>query len=482
MYSIRKKLTLSIIGGMVLILSVTTLFLYFLIAREVQTVFDSTLLDKTHAMISITELDAEDGLEFDFTEGIMPEFESESNAQYYQVWQHGTDLLIKSPSLGEQNLPQFEIKPGTHQFADVDLADGRSGRLIAINFLPRLELSDDEDDKKSGEPVVELEIPVPQPLTLVLARERESLDEMLLSIGLLIAAIMLTVALVGGIMVRRMVGSGLLPLSSLAERVSQIDESKLDIRLEHNSIQSIEIAPIEDQVNHLLERLQSAFEREKRFSSNVAHELRTPLSELRTLSEVGKMVPDDRDQTLAFFNDVGEVSKQMETVVLTLLELARSDAGLLKSDPEDIVLADFCNLVWQQAVNGMANGKKLVNSIPGDLVINTDKEKLGMILSNLFINAVSYSPVDAEICIEIEMRNNKVAIQVSNAAFDLKPEDIIHMKDRFWRKQKAHIAVGHSGLGLSLVDALARIMDLKVNLQLDDEHDFLVTISGLSAA
>ncbi len=467
---------------MVVILSVTTLFLYFLIAREVQTVFDSTLLDKTHAMISITELDAEDGLEFDFTEGIMPEFESESNAQYYQVWQHGTDLLIKSPSLGEQNLPQFEIELGTHQFADVDLADGRSGRLIAINFLPRLELSDDEDDKKSGEPVVELEIPVPQPLTLVLARERESLDEMLLSIGLLIAAIMLTVALVGGIMVRRMVGSGLLPLSSLAERVSQIDESKLDIRFEHNSMQSIEIAPIEDQVNHLLKRLQSAFEREKRFSSNVAHELRTPLSEQRTLSEVGKMVPDDRDQTLAFFNDVGEVSKQMETVVLTLLELARSDAGLLKSDPEDIALADYCNLVWQQAVNGTTKGKKLVNSIPGDLVINTDKEKLGMILSNLFINAVSYSPVDAEICIEIEMRNNKVAIQVSNAAFDLKPEDIIHMKDRFWRKQKAHIAVGHSGLGLSSVDALARIMDLRVNLQLDDEHDFLVTISGLSAA
>ncbi len=482
MYSIRKKLTLSIIGGMVLILSVTTLFLYFLIAREVQTVFDSTLLDKTHAMISITELDAEDGLEFDFTEGIMPEFESESNAQYYQVWQHGTDLLIKSPSLGEQNLPQFEIKLGTHQFADVDLADGRSGRLIAINFLPRLELSDDEDDKKSGEPVVELEIPVPQPLTLVLARERESLDEMLLSIGLLIGLIMLTVAMVGGIMVRRMVGNGLLPLSSLAERVSQIDESKLDIRLEHNSMQSIEIAPIEDQVNHLLERLQSAFEREKRFSSNVAHELRTPLSELRTLSEVGKIVADDRDQTLAFFNDVGEVSKQMETVVLTLLELARSDAGLLKSDPEDIALADFCNLVWQQAVNGTTKGRKLVNSIPDDLVINTDKEKLGMILSNLFINAVSYSPVDAEICIEIEMRNNKVAIQVSNAAFDLKPEDIIHMKDRFWRKQKAHAAVGHSGLGLSLVDALARIMDLKVNLQLDDEHDLLVTISGLSAA
>ena len=105
-----------------------------------------------------------------------------------------------------------------------------------------------------------------------------------------------------------------------------------------------------------------------------------------------------------------------------------------------------------------------------------------MILSNLFTNAVSYSPVDAEVRVETEMRNDKVEIQISNAATDLKPEDIIHMKDRFWRKHKAHVAVGHSGLGLALVEVLARIMDLKVNLQLDDQDDFLVTISGLSEA
>ena len=476
MYSIRKKLTLSIIVGTVLVLSITTIFLYFLIAREVQTVFDSALLDKAHAMIALTELDAEDGLEFDFTDGFLPEFEAESEAQYYQVWEHGTDLLVKSPSLSTQNLPMVEIKPGTHQFANLILVDGRAGRLIAINYLPRLELDDEEE---GGESVAELETPVPQPLTLVLARERESLDQMVFSIGLLISLIMLLVAMICGIMVRRMVGNGLSPLSSLAQQVGRIDESKLDMRLERNALQSIEIAPIEDQINHLLERLQSAFEREKRFSSNVAHELRTPLAELRTLSEVGNLLPDDRDQTMAFFNDVGEISKQMETVVLNLLELARSDAGLLKSDPEDIVLEDFCNLVWQQSVNGAANGKILVNKIPGNLVINTDREKLAMILSNLFINAVSYSPVDAEICIDIEVRNNKVAIQVSNTAFDLKPEDIVHMKDRFWRKQKAHVAVGHSGLGLSLVEALARIMDLKVILRLDDEQDFQVIISGL---
>jgi len=478
-YSIRNKLTLSIIVGMVVVLSMTTMLLYYLIAREAQTVFDTALLDKARAMISLTELDAEDGLEFDFTEGIMPEFEAEFNAQYYQVWELGIDPLLKSPSLAEQDLPRFETKLGEHQFADLDLADGRSGRLIAINFLPRLEL---EDDEVAGGSTDQQEIPVPQPLTLVLARERETLDRMLLSIGLLISTIMLLVAMVCGIMVRRMVGSGLMPLSSLARQVANIDESKLDLRLSRTGVQSLELAPIEDQINHLLERLQAAFERERRFSSNVAHELRTPLAELRTLSEVGKMVPDDRGEILEFFNDVADISKQMETVVLTLLELARSDAGLLRSDPEDIVLHEYCDLVWQQSVAEISNARQMVNRIPGDLVINTDREKLGMILSNLFTNAVSYSPLDAEVRVEIEIQNNRVAIQVSNVTIDLVQEDIIHMKDRFWRKHKAHLAVGHSGLGLALVEALARIMGLKVNLRLDDQRDFLVTISGLSAA
>jgi len=477
MYSIRKKLTLSIILGMILVLSLTTVLLYYLIAREVQTVFDTALLDKAHAMIALTELDAEDGLEFDFSEGMMPEFEAETGAQYYQLWEHGVDLLVKSPSLREDNLPQIKTASGAHQFADIDLADGRKGRLIAINFLPRLELEDEAE-----EPVAKSEIPIPQPITMVLARERESLDEMLFSMALTISSIMLLVLLIAAFMVQKLVGSGLSPLSSLAQQVSQIDQSKLDQRLNPEGEQSIEIAPIENQINHLLERLQSAFEREKRFSSNVAHELRTPLAELRTLAEVGKMVPEDRNETLVFFTDVADISRQMETVVITLLELARSDAGLLSSEPEDIALCQYCDQIWLQAVNGGGEERRLMNTVPDNLIIHTDKEKLGMILSNLFTNAVSYSPAEAEIHVKIAIVDNKVAIQVRNTALDLKPEDIIHMKDRFWRKHTTPTTVGHSGLGLSLVDALARIMNLKVNLQLDDQRDFLVTISGLSTA
>lgn len=472
MYSIRKQLNLTIIASMIVLLAVAAVLLYVRVSGEVERVFDRALFDKAQALISLTELD-EEGLEFDFAEdGVMLEFTSEADdPEYYQLWEQGRELLIKSPSLGETDLPLASIALGAHRFADIALADGRAGRLIETNFMPRVEEEDDEEELDLGP------MPEAKPITLVFARERESLDSTLFAIGFTIFGVFSLVLLLSGLLVWRVVGRGLEPLAKLAGQVAEIDESHLDQRLVHDGEQSLEIAPIENQLNHMLERLQSAFEREKRFSANAAHELRTPLSELRALAEVGRMMPEDREQVLAFFDDVAAISGQMEKIVITLLELARSEAGLLRSDPEDIDLAAFCEEIWSQTVNG--NGKALVRQIPQGLVIKTDRDKLGMILGNLFGNAVSYSPDDAEIRIAAEIRDNRVVLEVRNAAIDLKPEDVVHMRDRFWRKQRSHHEGGHTGLGLTLVDALARILKLDVSLRLDERQTFMVTISGL---
>ena len=475
MYSIRNKLNFTIIISMIVVLTIAAGFLYVRVAAHVGKVFDGALLDKAHALISLTEVD-EEGLEFDFAEkDVMLEFQRDEAPQYYQVWEQGEDLLIKSPSLGDSDLPRIGTELGKHQFTDMKLRDGRAGRLIEINFLPRVEVEEDEEDDGYG-----VEIPPPKPITMVFSRSRETLDDTLFAIGTTIFGVIVSVIFLSGLLLWKLIGIGLSPLSHLARQVSTIDGSNLSARLNHEGKQSIEIAPIENQLNHLLERLQSAFEREKRFSANAAHELKTPLSELKTLAEVAKMIPDDRAQVISFFDDVGEISEQMEKMVATLLELSRSEAGLLSTNPENIELAQYCEEIWQHAVNGQGTNKSLLKHIPEGLVINTDREKLGMILSNLFGNAVSYSPDDAEIEITAEIRNHNVVLEVRNASIDLKPEDILHMKDRFWRKQTVQGGSGHSGLGLTLVEALAGVLKLDVNLRLDNQQTFMVTISGLN--
>lgn len=164
MKSIRSRLNLTIISTLVLILSLTAVFLYFRISQHVIKVYDSALYDKANALISLTELD-EEGLEFDFSEdGVMSEFELGEHAHYYQLWELGRDLLIKSPSLMDSDLPLTGIALGKHHFADLTLPDGRAGRLIEINFVPRVEMDDEEEI---------VEIPQPKPISMVYARERQ---------------------------------------------------------------------------------------------------------------------------------------------------------------------------------------------------------------------------------------------------------------------------------------------------------------------
>ena len=455
---------------MILVLSLAAVFLYHRVASHVASVFDTALFDKAQALISLTELD-EEGLEFDFSEdGVMSEFEVGQAMQYYQLWQEGEQLLIKSPSLGDHDLPLYGTELEHFRYADLVLTDGRQGRLIEISFMPRVEIDEDE---------VFGEIPRVHPITLVYARERESLDETLAAIGFTIWGVVISVLIISALLVWRLVSRGLLPLSHLAQQVGKIDEANLNTRIYSKGQQSVEIAPIKDQLNHLLERLQSAFEREKRFSSNVAHELRTPLSELKTLSDVGNMMPDDRKQVETFFSDVGDISAQMERVVTTLLELSRSEAGLLQSEPENVDLFSFCDEVWLRVINGHEANKSLIKNIPENLLVNIDREKFGIILSNLFVNAVSYSPSNTLIEISTKLQDQFVILEVKNPSTDLKPEDVTRMKDRFWRKQKANKEDGHSGLGLTLVDALARVMHLDVMLDLNKQQVFSVTLSGL---
>ena len=190
--------------------------------------------------------------------------------------------------------------------------------------MPRVEIEDDEEDEDYG-----VEIAPPKAITMVFARERESLDATLFAIGSTIFGVIVIVLLISGLLIRRLVGAGLSPLSYLARQVSTIDESNLDARLKHKGDQSIEIAPIEDQLNHLLERLQSAFEREKRFSANAAHELRTPMTSIKGYTDLilqGAM-GEVADGQRHFLQIVRSNVERLSDLINDLLDTSRIEAG-----------------------------------------------------------------------------------------------------------------------------------------------------------
>ena len=481
-YSIKRQTIAAVIAGSVLVLLAGSVFLDVMIGFELQKMFDTALLDKARALVTLTEQDRT-GVEFEFADEVMGEFEDENDPQFFQLWLNDNVVQERSHSLGNGNLPRFQTPLNQHSFVDITLPDGRPGRLIEIVFNPRIDVLDEKDIREGKDDPQDLNY-WPQNVerqraTLVVARERVSLQNLRFANRVIIAGAMLSVLLVLAVLIKKFVSSGLLPLDQLAAQVRRVDERSLHSRITHKGAQAIELVPIEQQLNRLLERLEAAFQREKRFSADVAHELRTPLAELKSLAEVGSIKLDDPQITQAFFDDVKGISAQMEKLVTSLLGLARADADLLQVHAEEIPLAALVESTWATAAKGLFKDKHFKNEIPADLCVRTDLEKFEVILRNLLANAASYSPVNA--CIQAwAIRGDQgVELTIKNPAVNLEAADICHMRERFWRKEKARSSSRNAGLGLALVEALAGTLELQLELGLDEGDMFHAMLQGL---
>ena len=296
---------------------------------------------------------------------------------------------------------------------------------------------------------------------------------------LLVTFLFLMIAL--ALLSRFSISHGLLPLKRMTRAVAGLDASRLHERLPET--QSEDLIPITNQLNNLLNRLEQAFQREKRFSGNVAHELRTPISELRAIAEVGKGWPEEREMVESFFGDLVGLADDMERTVVNLLMLARLDSGTHEVKQEPFDLTELVDTIWKRMSNEVAKKKiKLDNRLRHGLKVQSDKDKLKLILINVLYNAISYSPEDSEIVIEARELDSALNVAISNKAVNLSEKDLPMMFERFWRKDQARTDGSHAGLGLSLVKALADVLNLKIKPLIDARHRFTLSLSGFVPA
>lgn len=125
---------------------------------------------------------------------------------------------------------------------------------------------------------------------------------------------------------------------------------------------------------------------------------------------------------------------------------------------------------------------RLDNRITRTLNIMTDKDKLKLILINIIYNAIAYSPSGSVVVIDAPDSDSRVELAISNEAVDLSDQDLSMMFERFWRKDQVRTTGSHAGLGLSLVKALADLLNLEIKPSLHDGSRFTLSLSGLVPA
>ena len=488
MTSIRRQLTARLLIGTLALLFIASAFLGVILYGRVVREFDGTLEAKANALASLTEREGRI-LEIEIANAFMPEFQRDKNPEYFQFRFQDRTVIRKSQSLGQSDLPFDKTSVRGLKFRNVKLPDGRPGRLVQFTFAPQVD--EDEDDAYEAdaaddyyEDLDDDEMMIPRQLNyketvvvLVVARSRESLDSLLFAFLVTFSIIAVLFLIATGGFIYRTVKDGLRPIDLLNEQMKAIGPDALSKRIDLPSPPE-ELYTVLDTINGLLERIENAFVRERRFSSDVAHELRTPVSELRTACEVGAKWPDDQTAIQGFFDDIREISLQMQNIVTNMLAITQCDNRTATVQVQDVRLKPLIESSWnRQASSAAGNNLQFEDRVDSDVMIHTDAERFEMIIQNLIDNAVAYSIPGTRISCFTSQNNGTLGLVIENQSNGLTPKDLEHMFKRFWRKDKARSGAEHSGLGLPIVAAFAELLDIALNVDLLPGNIFQVRLT-----
>lgn len=467
MTSLRGRLTWGLTLACCLLWSGAAGALYLAMRAGLTAEFDRSLRAQAQTLEVLSS--QENGiLEFDWSPEAMASFARAERPDYFEIRLADGSTWKRSPSLAGTSLPPL-ASDGVPRFSNLVLPDGLAGRAAAVRFVV----------PQTDEPPLPAVAP-PVSAALVVARHRTDLDRSLRLLALTLLSVGGAAAAATAFFVRFVVERGLRPLSGLAARAAAIDASDLTVRFP-TADTPLELQPIGSRLNELLARLQSSFERERRFSADVAHELRTPIAELRLLAEVALRWPDDRAATGRALQDALDIALQLESITIGLLALARYDAGLQPLAREPVRVAAALDATWRPLA-GQAREKRLSLSVDVSDQVGclADPVLLRLILANLLGNAVQYSPRGGAVACRARLVGGRCEIDVSNGTAELCAEDLPRLFERFWRKDPAR-ADARSGLGLAVAKALADAMGITIRAELPQPGTLTMTLSAQPA-
>lgn len=272
---------------------------------------------------------------------------------------------------------------------------------------------------------------------------------LLLLLGLNCLGSLLTLA-IGRMTAARM----LAPLNDIIRRTRAIAPDALDERLALPSAQD-ELRMLTQTLNDLLERVEAAFERQRRFAQDASHELRTPLTVLQgnadLLARWGKEDPQVRDRCIAA---IQRQTDYMHRLVESLLFLTRSDHGVQALRIEEIGLPVFLEkLIDERRETDAEHAYRLVQT--EDIALRADETLLRQLLLILLDNAAKYTPAGGAIILSAEEDGEDVCLRVQDTGCGVPQEQLQRIFERFYRVDKARARqTGGTGLGLAIASAI----------------------------
>lgn len=267
-------------------------------------------------------------------------------------------------------------------------------------------------------------------------------------VGLIISA--LVSAALGWVVAR----SGLRPLRQVTRVATAMSARSLQERIPLEPV-PLELQQLVLSFNAMLARLEEAFIRLSNFSADIAHELRTPLSNLMTHTEV--VLSHKRDITAYeenLYSNLEEL-KRMSRMIDDMLFLAKADNGLITPEKTSIELADVVAKLFDY-YHLLAEEHDIRLSVAGTGRVLGDRLMLDRVISNLLSNALRYTPKGKTISVLIRQTGDSIILSVENPGDTISSEHLEKLFDRFYRADPARREgnPSNAGLGLAITQSI----------------------------
>ncbi|MCK9394034.1 MAG: heavy metal sensor histidine kinase [Methylobacter sp.] len=249
---------------------------------------------------------------------------------------------------------------------------------------------------------------------------------------------------------------GLAPLRDISHSAAGITANRLDQRLPLASI-PVELAEVAETLNEMLARLEESFCRLSDFSSNIAHELRTPVSNLLTQTQVTLSKPRTLDKYQDVLASNAEEFERLSRMIADMLFLAKSDNKLIVPHREKVDLVAEVSSLFD-FYEALVEEKGVSLTCSGRGAVYGDRLMLRRAVNNLLSNAVRHTPEGGRIEVRVDdsASGSTVVLSVQNTGETIAPEHLPRLFDRFYRVHASRQRFGEgAGLGLAITRSIA---------------------------
>jgi len=427
-------------------------YLYHQQKKTLMANLDFQLTEEFHLLAGLIEVYPDGKVEFELTEeghdrSDRPSyFDVHVSGHYYQVFDQDGTLVAKSPSLGARQLPLVleDIRGSEGHFMTVPGPDNEAVRV----YSQRIVIGRNAGGKQPLVFIVQTAESSAE-ITDFLAALREQI--------IFSTPLFLFLAGCGGVVVARL---SLRSLKRFSQDVGEITEKNLDRRISEARV-SMELKELAGSFNATLDRIEGVFKSQKRFISDAAHELRTPVSVIKSYCEIPLRKERPAEEYRRALETIQDNVGRLETLIEKLLTLSHLEEKRFPMNRETVDLIPLAGTVVSLLQTAAKeNEVEIACPAPNKAVcVQGDRTALTEVLMNLLENAIKYNRRGGKVAVHIDTREDRAVVEVSDTGVGIPEASQAHIFERFYQRDYARSGHGREskqqargvGLGLSIV-------------------------------